>query len=55
VPGDALFVGDSFDPDYVGPRALGMRALLIDPEGRAPVPVADRLASVLELRGRIWA
>lgn len=53
VPGGALFVGDSLGPDYVGPRALGMRALLIDPEGRAPVPVADRLAGVLELRGRV--
>lgn len=53
APGEALFVGDSFGPDYVGPRAVGMRALLIDPEGRAPVPEADRLASVLELRERV--
>jgi putative hydrolase of the HAD superfamily len=55
TPGEALFVGDSLGPDYVGPRAVGMRALLIDPEGRAPVPAADRLASVLELRERIGA
>ena len=30
-----------------------MRALLIDPEGRAPVPAAHRLTGVLELPGRI--
>ncbi len=55
APGEALFVGDSLGPDYVGPRAVGMRALLIDPEGRAPVLAAHRLASVLELRERIGA
>ena len=53
APGEALFVGDSYGPDYVGPQAVGMRALLIDPQGRAPVPAADRLASVLEVRGRV--
>ena len=53
VPGDALFVGDSFGPDYVGPRAVGIRALLIDPEGLAPVPAAHRLAGVLELGERV--
>lgn len=53
APGEALFVGDSYGPDYAGPRAVGMRAFLIDPEGRAPVPAADRLAGVLELGERI--
>jgi putative hydrolase of the HAD superfamily len=53
APGDALFVGDSYGPDYVGPRAVGVRALLIDPERRAPVPAAHRLVSVLDLRAWI--
>jgi putative hydrolase of the HAD superfamily len=53
APGEALFVGDSYGPDYVGPRAVGMRALLIDPERLAPVPAADRIAGVLEVRERV--
>ncbi len=46
-----VFVGDTLEPDYVGPRTAGMAARLIDPAGRhaATVPAADRLASVLDL------
>jgi putative hydrolase of the HAD superfamily len=30
-PGDILFVGDDYDNDYLGVRAAGLRALLLDP------------------------
>lgn len=53
--GSALFVGDSFVPDYAGPRAVGMQSLLIDPRARAPVPVEHRLAHVLDVRERVAA
>jgi putative hydrolase of the HAD superfamily len=33
-PGDAAMVGDSIDDDIEGARALGMRAILLDREGR---------------------
>ena len=55
APGDALFVGDSYVPDYVGPRAVGMPALLIDPDARGPAPAEDRLASLLEVGERLGA
>lgn len=50
-PQRCVFVGDTHGPDYVGPRAAGMSARLIDPAGRYAdrVPVADRLVSVLDL------
>ncbi|GAA3600348.1 hypothetical protein GCM10022419_100520 [Nonomuraea rosea] len=37
-PSSALFVGDTFVPDYEGPRRAGMTALLIDPLERARCP-----------------
>ncbi len=46
---DALFVGDSFDADYEGPRAAGIPALLIDPSSASGVDEADRLDSILDL------
>ncbi|HET8930552.1 MAG TPA: HAD family hydrolase [Acidimicrobiales bacterium] len=49
----AVFVGDSYEPDCVGPTATGMRALLIDPTARHPVPAANRLDSVLDLADRV--
>jgi HAD superfamily hydrolase (TIGR01549 family) len=33
-PGEALMVGDRMEDDVVGPRALGLRALLLRREGR---------------------
>ncbi|NUT34904.1 MAG: HAD family hydrolase [Hamadaea sp.] len=50
---DAVFVGDTYDADYAGPRRLGMRALLIDPEDRFGVSPQDRLESVLDVPGRL--
>lgn len=35
-PHEAVMVGDSLDDDVAGARALGMRAFLIDREGRYP-------------------
>jgi putative hydrolase of the HAD superfamily len=52
-PASCTFVGDTRGPDYIGPRSMGMRALLIDPEERHAIPSGDRLASVLELPGRL--
>lgn len=49
----AAFVGDSYEPDYVGPRALGLDAYLIDPAGRHGVPAEHRLASVLDIESRL--
>lgn len=55
-PGDAVFVGDTYVADYVGPTSVGIEAYLIVPDG-APLPdglPADRrLASVLDLEARL--
>ncbi len=50
-PAGCVFVGDTLAPDYLGPRAAGMAARLIDPAGHHAdaVPAADRLMSVLDL------
>ena len=48
-PHRCLFVGDSFDPDYVGPTRFGMQALLIDPNATTAVPVERRIDSVLDV------
>ncbi|GIF50596.1 putative hydrolase of the HAD superfamily [Asanoa ferruginea] len=46
----AVFVGDNPTADYFGPRAVGMRAYLVDPAARhSTVPPADRLSSVFDL------
>lgn len=52
-PGDVLFVGDSYEADYVGPRSLGMNALLIDPITVHPIDDAHRLSTLLDLCGRL--
>ena len=58
---DALFVGDTWGPDVVGPRAMGMAALYLRRPGRWPdnaapddpgaegVPDAPDLTAVLDL------
>ena len=51
---EAAFVGDSWEPDVVGPLAAGMRPfhLLRDPEGGAPPALprgASRIATLTEL------
>ncbi|MEW5936465.1 MAG: HAD family hydrolase [Candidatus Thermoplasmatota archaeon] len=50
-PEDALFVGDSYEKDYLGALGTGMRALLILREGELPAPeiaYIRRLEEVLE-------
>ncbi len=46
---DAIFIGDTRAPDYDGPVAMGMRALLIDPDRVHDIPIEDALDSVLDL------
>jgi putative hydrolase of the HAD superfamily len=48
----AVFVGDTYEPDFVGPERAGIAAFLIDPHRRAPVPDERRLNSVLDLPHR---
>jgi putative hydrolase of the HAD superfamily len=48
-----VFVGDSLDADYRGADSAGMRAFLIDPLARHPVPHDARLESVLALERRL--
>lgn len=51
-PGAALMVGDSPEDDVAGARAVGMRALLLDREGRYPEE-AERIESLAELPGAL--
>lgn len=51
----AVFVGDSYRPDFLGPQRAGITAYLIDPLSRAPVPADRRLASVFDLPRRLRA
>jgi putative hydrolase of the HAD superfamily len=48
APEDAVMVGDSLEEDIAGARALGMRAILIDREGRHP-EVDERLTDLYGL------
>jgi HAD superfamily hydrolase (TIGR01549 family) len=48
APQDAVMVGDSLEEDIEGARALGMRAILIDREGRHP-GVDERLTDLYGL------
>ena len=47
-PRQAAMVGDSIEDDVEGARALGMRAVLLDREGRCP-EVPERIESLREL------
>ncbi len=49
TPDAILFVGDSPSHDVEGPRAAGMRALLLDREGRDGHPEAIRTLAALPL------
>ncbi|MEO1055961.1 MAG: HAD family hydrolase [Actinomycetota bacterium] len=52
-PATSWFVGDSLEPDYLGPRAIGMQSLLIDPQRRHEIPVDHRLDTVLDVEATI--
>ena len=47
-PSEAAMVGDSLDDDIAGARALGMRALLLDRDGRYP-DEPDRIPDLFAL------
>jgi putative hydrolase of the HAD superfamily len=49
----AVFVGDTYAPDFLGPERAGITAYLLDPQRRAPVPDSRRLDSILDLPGRL--
>lgn len=51
-PAEVVYVGDSYISDVLGARAVGIRPVLIDREGRAPAvdcPVVRSLLEVLDL------
>ncbi len=53
-PADCLHVGDSRREDFEGARAAGLRALLLDREGRhSDIPPADRISSLTEIENRL--
>lgn len=54
-PHHAVFVGDSFEPDYQGPTQAGIRSFLIDPEHVTSVPDHARLESVFGLPSALAA
>jgi HAD superfamily hydrolase (TIGR01662 family) len=49
--GEAAFVGDSYESDALAARAVGMRAILLDPLGLHPESVCTRIRSLGELLG----
>ena len=51
-PERCAFVGDSFDADFQGAAAAGMRAFLIDPLAASPAPGKARLGSRFALESR---
>jgi putative hydrolase of the HAD superfamily len=52
--GEALHVGDSLEEDYLGARAAGLDALLVDRAGRAPEGI-ETICSLSELPSRVLA
>jgi len=49
-PGETVFVGDSYEADYLGSRAIGMECYLIDPSQSADVSASNRLSHLFDLR-----
>ncbi|MET7507108.1 hypothetical protein [Streptomyces albidoflavus] len=52
-PAPAVSVGDTYRAGHLGPTRAGVRALLVDPHRRAPVPEEARLVSVFALPARL--
>jgi putative hydrolase of the HAD superfamily len=48
APSETLYVGDAYVADYLGARAVGMPALLIDPRRESDIPANDRINHVFE-------
>src|SRR3990170_9003619 len=52
APDDVIYVGDSYVSDVLGARTVGIAAVLLDREGKAPAvdcPVVSSLLEVLDL------
>ena len=52
-PEQCIYVGDSYEADYLGAKSAGIRALLIDPLHETPVVNEDRIESVFEVEKRV--
>ena len=52
-PEQCIYVGDSYEADYLGAKSAGIRALLIDPLHETPVVNEDRIESVFEMEKRV--
>ena len=50
---DTVFVGDTRDADYDGPRAVSMPAFLIDPGGVHDIGESHWLTDVFDLSARL--
>jgi putative hydrolase of the HAD superfamily len=50
-PAAVLLVGDDLENDHAGARAFGMRSLLLDPCGRAPLSPLERIVRLGDLAG----
>lgn len=50
---DAVFVGDSYAADYLGPRRAGIAAFLIDPTNVHGVPPRSRLPALAHIEDRL--
>ena len=49
APNRSVFVGDSYEADFIGPRSIGMHALLISQQDHSSVPAALRVGSLREV------
>lgn len=49
APNQTIFVGDSYEADYLGPRSVGMHALLISRQDHPSVPAGLRVGSLPEV------
>jgi putative hydrolase of the HAD superfamily len=48
-PEAAIYIGDSFDDDYAGATAAGLRCILIDPENRYAGSVREHIRTLFDL------
>lgn len=52
-PSEMVHIGDSYDKDYAAAKKMGLRALLLDPDGHCDnpdVPPEDRVKRLSDLR-----
>ena len=53
TPEQCVYVGDNYEVDFRGATAAGIKALLLDPQGVAPVPGHARIDSVHSLTNHV--